>query len=90
MLAVRRSQPAFHPNAGFDAFSLDRRVFGVRRFTQNEEVYALTNVGDETVTLSLASLGSAPNLTDLLTRSVFRREAITLNPYQTLWLVNAN
>jgi glucosylglycerate phosphorylase len=88
MLKVRRSHPAFHPNAGFDVFSLDHRVFGVRRFTPNEEVYSLTNVGDETVTLSLTTAGSAPKLKDLLSRSIVRREAITLAPYQTLWLVN--
>lgn len=90
MLEVRRSQPAFHPHAGFDVLSLDHRVFSVRRFTPNEEVYALTNVGGETVTLSLASVGSAPKLKDLLSRSIVRREAITLNPYQTCWLVNLN
>jgi glucosylglycerate phosphorylase len=90
MLKVRRSQAAFHPNAGFEVFSLDHRVFCVRRFTQNEEVYALTNVGGETVTLSLASMGAGPKLRDLLSGSIVSRESIILAPYQTLWLVHQN
>lgn len=88
MLKIRRSQPAFHPNAGFDVFPLDHRVFSVRRFTKDHMVYALTNVGGETVLLNLESVGTAPKLRDLLSRNILKRESIVLNPYQTLWLVH--
>jgi sucrose phosphorylase len=90
MLKTRRSQPAFHPNAGFDVLSLDHRVFSVRRFTEDHMVYALTNVGGETVPLNLESVGTTPKLRDLLSRNILNRESIVLNPYQTLWLVHHN
>ncbi len=88
MLKVRRSQPAFHPNAGYAVFSLDHRIFSVRRFTKDQVVYALTNVGGETVPLNLASFAATPKLRDLLSGGVMDRTSITLNPYQTLWLVH--
>ncbi|MEJ2157228.1 MAG: sugar phosphorylase [Desulfobacteraceae bacterium] len=88
MLKVRRSQPAFHPNAAYAVFSLDHRIFSVRRFTKDQVVYALTNVAGETVPLSLASFAASPKLRDLLSGSIMDRTSITLNPYQTLWLVH--
>ncbi|MGD9214960.1 MAG: sugar phosphorylase [Desulfobacteraceae bacterium] len=86
MLKVRRSQPAFHPNAGFEVLELDHRVFGVRRRVPSQEIYAVTNVGAGAVSLSLTALGVSPQLRDLLSNRLLSTDALRLNPYQTLWL----
>jgi sucrose phosphorylase len=86
MLKVRRAQPAFHPNAGFQVIDLDHRIMGVRRSTPSQEIYALTNVTNGELDLSLASLAAGPIMRDLLSRQSFSADSIHLKPYQSLWL----
>ena len=86
MLKVRRSQPAFHPNAGFDVLELDHRIWGVRRRGQSQKIYALTNIGVDAVSLSLTAQGVPAQMRDLLSKRVFSSDALRLNPYQALWL----
>jgi sucrose phosphorylase len=86
MLEVRRSQPAFHPNAGFDVLDLDHRVLGVRRRVRSQKIYALTNVGADAVSLSLTGQGVPAQMRDLLSNRVFSSDTLRLNPYQALWL----
>ncbi len=89
MLEVRRQQAAFHPNAGFEVMHTDQRVFGLRRFTETETIFALTNVSGKTVSVSLESAGSGRQLRDLLSLHVLERASIHLKPYQTCWLVDS-
>jgi sucrose phosphorylase len=86
MLKVRRAQPAFHPTAGCHVPDLDNGIFGVRRSTPSQEIYALTNVTNRVLDLSLASSGVSPIMRDLLSDQSFSTDFIKLNPYQTLWL----
>lgn len=88
MLEVRREQPAFHPNAGFEVLHLDRRVFSVRRFARGKMIVALTNVSNEAVSLSLESVDVGVPLQDLLSQHIVECSDINLEPYQILWLVD--
>lgn len=86
MLKVRRSQPAFHPNAGFDVLNLDHRVMGIRRSTEEQKIYALINMGADVVSLSLTSQGVPPLMRDLLSNRICPSDSLRLEPYQALWL----
>jgi sucrose phosphorylase len=86
MLTVRRGQPAFHPNADFAILDLTQQVIGVRRASQGQKIFALTNVVAEESLLSLASLGTPLQMRDLLSGRIYDSDTLRLNPYQTLWL----
>lgn len=93
-LARRKTRPAFHPNAAQRVLDLDHRVFSVVREGGGDRVWAVVNVSDQTVTLSLemALLGFAEGpLRDLIAGHVVAVTAgtvsVTLAPYQDVWLV---
>lgn len=93
-LLLRRTQPAFHPEAAQQVLALGDDLFGVRR-TAVGGVQVLTAVHNFTpfhTTLLLSDIGlpNAAVVDDLLTgkRQLPDAGAITLDPYQCLWLVN--
>lgn len=86
LLSIRREQPAFHPNAGFDVLSLGSHLFGVRRCCEDQTLYALTSVTEAPLKASLAPGCSGKRLRDLLTGEHYHSEEIGLSPYQTVWL----
>ncbi len=86
MLKVRRSQPAFHPNADFRVLDIDNRAFGVHRRSPSQEIYAVTNMGGGALELSLATVAAPQKMQDLLSNRTFSTDALRLKPYQTLWL----
>ena len=86
LIKTRRCQPAFHPNAGFEILELDSRVFGIKRFSINQMIYALTNISDEPVFLSLQLKPSPKILIDLITGKAYDPFKIQLLPYQYIWL----
>lgn len=53
-LAVRRTRPAFHPNAAQRVLPLDGRVFSFVREGGGDRVWVAVNVSRETVALSVA------------------------------------
>ncbi|MEW6080071.1 MAG: alpha-amylase family glycosyl hydrolase [Thermodesulfobacteriota bacterium] len=85
MLAIRRQQPAFHPNAGFEVLDLSPRCFAVRRFCEDQNLLALTSVSGEGMSLDLSGLGS-PVFRDLITGTIFDSGNIRLPPFGFLWL----
>lgn len=86
LLKVRRSQPAFHPNAATKVIQLDRKIFALKREALEQTLFALTNVSEVPVTLSLEYDGARRSLKDLLTEKVYSNDRILIAPYETLWL----
>jgi sucrose phosphorylase len=89
MLAARRREPAFHPNAVFEVLSLGSHIFGLCRRCREQAVYALTSVKEEPI--SVASWGGRrkKRLRDLLGGRHYPSEEIRLSPYQTVWLTES-
>ncbi len=86
MIRLRRKQPAFHPNADFSAFELDRRVFGIRREGGGQVVFALVNLSDQHVAVSPRA-GKGEKLMDLFSgQRVPAGGKMMLSPYQYAWL----
>lgn len=79
LLRVRRSEPAFHPNAPQQVLALDPRLFAVLREAKNQaqRYLCLHNVSGFEVPCSLVQV---PELCDATTVE------LTLQPYATTWL----
>jgi glucosylglycerate phosphorylase len=86
MIKVRKEQPAFHPNAGFEVMSIDPKVFAIARYCNGQTIYALTNISSLQVSCALKG-GGVPNIMkDLLTGESLSVDSLQLNPYQFMWL----
>jgi sucrose phosphorylase len=86
LIKIRKKQTAFHPNAGFEILQIDPKVFGIKRYSQEQTIYALTNISSKAVSVSLSGTASSGQIIDLLTDEKVDTEALHLNPYQYLWL----
>jgi sucrose phosphorylase len=86
MIRVRKSQKAFHPNAAFEILDVDPRVFAIKRYTEDQSVYAVTNISAAEITLSLPENSAPGRMTDLITGETVEPEAFRLKPYQFVWL----
>jgi sucrose phosphorylase len=95
-LRIRARQPAFHPNATNFTLSLDDRVFGVWRQSQDrrQSIFALHNVSADEVEVPVTALNLIADESwfDLLSPEVLHAEqdAIALAPYQCRWITNLN
>lgn len=93
-LAIRRAQPAFHPNATQFTLHLGQHLFGLWRQSpdRRQSIFAIHNISADTQPLTLAdiNLASTELWRDLLTGQHFsdRSQQLTLGPYQCLWLSN--
>ncbi len=90
MLQIRCAQAAFHPNAAFDVLSLDRRLFAIKRWCEDQTILALTNISLAEVNVPLKPEEGADPWLDLLTRQNVDAGDVVLQPYQTMWLVSGN
>ena len=86
LIKTRRKQSAFHPNAGFEILQIDPRVFGIKRCSPQQTIYALTNISSRPVSVSLLETASTDQTTDLITGEKVNTAAFHLNPYQYMWL----
>ena len=86
MIGIRKQQPAFHPKAGFEILELIPTVFAIRRFTEEQIIFAITNISSASVTVSLSQTDAPLSMTDLLIDTAYDKESIQLNPYQFVWL----
>ena len=86
LIKIRKQQPAFHPNADFEILDIDSKVFGIKRYSQAQTIYALTNISSKSVAVSLPAGTSNGLMVDLLTGEDVDTAAIELNPYQYMWL----
>jgi len=86
MIKVRKAQPAFHPNAGFEILSIDPRIFAIARYGKDQTIYALTNISSSEVCCTLKGGGVPLKMKDLLTGESLSVDSLQLNPYQFIWL----
>jgi sucrose phosphorylase len=88
MIKIRKKLPAFHPNAEFEIMNLDPRVFAIRRSSDDQTVYAVTNISSTDVKFAIPGLDGTTTLSDLHSNQTFASDSIELKPYQYVWLNN--
>ena len=86
LIKIRKRQKAFHPNAASEILDVDRRIFAIKRYAQDQTIYALTNISAAEVSLSLTDKDLPGRMTDLITGDAVNTSALTLKPYQYVWL----
>jgi sucrose phosphorylase len=88
LIKTRKEQPAFHPNAEFEILETGPQVFAIRRSSDDQTVYALTNISSSEAQVSIPKIDAAKTMTDLHSGESFKPDNITLKPYQYVWLIN--
>jgi sucrose phosphorylase len=86
MIKIRKKQQAFHPNAAFEILEIDPKVFAIKRYCEEQTIYALTNISSKDLSVSLSGNDVAAHMTDLITGEKITTDSITLKPYQYMWL----
>lgn len=94
LLAIRRYQPAFHPNATQFTLQLGVKVFAFWRQSHDREqsIFCINNITDETLEIWLSDINliALDEWFDLLSNSQYNdlQGKIVLAPYQCIWLSN--
>ncbi len=94
LLAVRRKQAAFHPNATQFTLHLGTGLFGFWRqsMDRRQSIFCISNVTDTALDLDLADLNliDSEQWHDLLGAAIIegRDQILSLSPYQTVWITN--
>jgi len=94
LIAIRKQQPAFHPNATQFTLHISDKVFAFWRqsMDRRQSIFCLTNISDEPQQLSLAciNLVTTDCWRDLVsdTELINTQEDLLLSPYQVVWLTN--
>jgi len=86
LIKTRKEQEAFHPNASFEILGLDPRLFAIKRYCQEQTIYALTNVSSSDIHLSLSGHDVPEQMEDLISGEKIKTNSFTLRPYQYVWL----
>jgi len=94
LIAIRRLQPAFHPNATQFTLHINDHLFAFWRQSpdRRQSIFSINNISDQPELLSLTDLNliELDSWTDLVSGQRFEElnQSIELAPYQTLWLTN--
>lgn len=94
LIAIRRKQPAFHPNATQFTLHLGLKLFGFWRqsMRRDQSIFCIHNISDQLqeVALSDINLIGTDRWQDLISglRIDDLSGSITLKPYQSVWLSN--
>lgn len=94
LLAIRKQQDAFHPNATQFTLHLSGALFGFWRqsIDRRQSVFCVYNISDDSQTLLLADLNliDTEQWFELITGEPVcnEQQSIELKPYQALWLSN--
>lgn len=94
IIKIRKSQPAFHPNATQFTLHLGDQLFGFWRqsIDRSQSIFSISNITKHEQTLSLTDINliSTQGWYDLLTDKIFEKldEKIVLAPYQSVWISN--
>src|SRR6056300_236835 len=92
ILLIRKSQPAFHPNATQFTLNLGKEVFAIWRQSHNrkQSIFVIANVTNnkQPVDLNEINLIFNKHWIDLLSNKKIESKKITLKPYQVLWITN--
>lgn len=94
LITIRRKQSAFHPNATQFTLHLGLKLFGFWRqsMRRDQSIFCIHNISDEVqqVVLSDINLIGTDRWHDLIAGTAIEdlSGAITLKPYQSVWLSN--
>jgi sucrose phosphorylase len=94
LIAIRRKQPAFHPNATQFTLHLGLQLFGFWRqsMRRDQSIFCIHNISNEVqqVALSDINLIGTDHWQDLISGMTIDdlSGSITLKPYQSVWLSN--
>lgn len=94
LIAIRKMQPAFHPNATQYTLQLGTHLFGFWRQSINREqsIFCIYNISDQQQVIALADLNLIETecWMNLLTNTLIDEQNlnIELSPYQVIWLSN--
>jgi len=88
LIGIRRSEPAFHPNAAQHILDRGPEFFALRRTDESgRSLWAVSNVTARKQRTNLNDLNTPPGLHDVISGKTFQPgQTILLEPYQTLWL----
>ena len=86
LIKIRKQQPAFHPNAGFEILDIDPGIFAIKRYVDDQIIYAVTNISSAEISFSLPLQEEFLQMEDLLTGKKFSIDSISLEPYEYVWL----
>ena len=94
LISIRKTQPAFHPNATQFTLNLDKNIFAVWRQSRDrkQSIFALTNVSSKTIKLNTNKINLIDDEQwfDLLSQEtkITDDQYIKLMPFQSLWITN--
>ena len=94
LMAIRKAQSAFHPNATQYTLHLSEGLFGFWRqsINRSQSMFCVYNISDEPQTLTLADLNliGTEQWRDLISGEQITEQTKTmsLTPYQAVWLSN--
>ncbi|MBU2954403.1 sugar phosphorylase [Marinobacter sp. F3R08] len=94
LIAIRRQQPAFHPNATQFTLHLGLQLFGFWRqsMRRDQSIFCIHNISDETQQIALSDINliGTDHWQDLISGMAIDdlSGSITLKPYQSVWLSN--
>ena len=94
LLALRRRQRAFHPNATQFTLHLGSALFGFWRqsLDRRQSIFCISNISPQPQRLALSdiNLTDTEQWQDLIGTTLYegRGEVLELQPYQSLWITN--
>lgn len=94
LIAIRKKQSAFHPNATQFTLHMGDQVFGFWRqsMDRKQSIFCINNISNtpQTIRVSELNLIVIDKWHDLISSQVFDEslQEYTLAPYQTLWITN--
>ncbi|MBL1142471.1 MAG: sugar phosphorylase [Proteobacteria bacterium] len=94
IIAIRKLQPAFHPNATQFTLQLGDAICGVWRqnLNRDQSIFAISNVTDQNQRLILSDINliATDQWIDLISNDEISEEQteLYLKPYQSVWLSN--
>ncbi len=86
LIKTRKKQKAFHPNAGFEILDIAPKLFAIKRYSEDQTIYALTNISSNDVPVSLSGDGISSQMVDLISGEKINTASFRLKPYQFVWL----
>jgi sucrose phosphorylase len=95
LLAIRREQSAFHPNATQFTLHLGRALFGYWRqsMDRRQSIFCVSNISTKPQRLALSAINliDTEDWVDLISGEQLRdrQQQLELQPYQTVWISNA-
>ena len=94
LIALRKAQPAFHPNATQFTLHMGDQIFGFWRqsMDRKQSIFCINNISDQPQQIRVSELNLivTDNWYDLITGQTFNEDTqeVSLLPYQTLWITN--